>query len=185
MGWTYYNAEHYKNGKIDRKAELDEKFTWSENGRTVTVVKSAMRGSIYYAAVRSQNETNGTDETFAVVCLTHTDSKSYWNFGYKDMDETMGPGEHDCPKGILDLLTPTDSEWANEWRRLCREKIERNRTKKPLPIGTRIEFTRNGKTYTCVKREANHQFRTPWWYVPAENKYYPKKYIPEDYRIIE
>ena len=24
MGWTSYRATHYKNGKVDRKAEMDE-----------------------------------------------------------------------------------------------------------------------------------------------------------------
>jgi hypothetical protein len=36
------------------------------------------------------------------------------------MDETCGPYEKKCPLSILNLLTPTDNEWANEWRKQCR-----------------------------------------------------------------
>ena len=59
------------------------------------------------------------------------------------MDETCGPYNCDCPKAILDLLTPTDSEWANKWRQACRETLA-NKAKpnalNKLPIGTVIKF---------------------------------------------
>lgn len=184
MGWTWYNAGYYKNGKIDRKAEMDEKFNWTEGERKVSVLKSVMRGSVYYAAVRSQNESNGTDKTVAVVCLTSTNMKDYTNFGYKDMDETMGPGPSNCPKSILDLLTPTDSEWANEWRDRCRKNLERNRAKKPLPVGTIIEIEWNGEKRRLERMAPNHQFRRPWWLVLGMSRYIPARYLPKEYTIV-
>ncbi len=36
--------------------------------------------------------------------------KDYFNFSYNDMDESAGPSYYDCPKGILDMLTPTEYE---------------------------------------------------------------------------
>lgn len=45
MGWTGYFATHYKNGKIDKKAELDEMFS-----RNQKILKSQMVGSTYFAA---------------------------------------------------------------------------------------------------------------------------------------
>lgn len=39
----------------------------------------------------------------------------------KVIHETCGPCESKCPNRILNLLSPTDSEWANEWRMRCRE----------------------------------------------------------------
>jgi hypothetical protein len=39
------------------------------------------------------------------------------------MDETMGPNGYNAPARVLDKLTPTDSQFANEWREVCRERI--------------------------------------------------------------
>ena len=133
MGWTGYQATKYKNGQIDRKAECDALF---ENGN---VLKSAMVGSIYYAAVRYKDNKIG-----AVVIRTSVDKGEFY---YKDMDETMNPYYYDCPASILKLLTPTDSEYALEWRKTCAEKQEQNKKKransKKEEIGTQYEVEIN------------------------------------------
>jgi len=63
--------------------------------------------------------------------------KGDYNFGYKDMDETMGPYSYDCPRSILDKLTPTDHEYALKWRRECERRLELNARLKP---GSVVEF---------------------------------------------
>ncbi len=116
MGWTYYQATYYKkDGKIDRRAEYRAEF--GKEPSWAAIVKDSMVGNIYYAAMKSSK----TGEVWALVVLTETDGTE---FGYKDMDETMGPGYCDCPIGILKLLSPTDNEYANEWRRNCYAVIE-------------------------------------------------------------
>ena len=40
---------------------------------------------------------------------------------YKDIDETMMPYCFDCPQKILKQLTPTDNEYAKQWRSLCEQ----------------------------------------------------------------
>ena len=132
MGWTEYHAEHYKKGKVDRKAELDPMYTQEEHdvlldGKTVhypeyKVLKSAMVGSTYYAAVQITNTVEGFSKVRAAVVLTSVDSKRYCNFAYKDMSEDMGPYCYDCPVSILKLLTETDDEVALDWRAKCWEK---------------------------------------------------------------
>ena len=54
------------------------------------------------------------------------------------LDESMGPCEADCPARILDLLTPTDKEYAREWRAHCRANLERRARK--LSDGDRIRL---------------------------------------------
>ena len=190
MGWTGIHAIHYSNGKIDRKAEMDERWTQTEhNGYPeLTVLKSSMVGSVYYAAI--QIKRNGIVESvFGTTALTHVDSKDYFNFAYKDIDESMGPYESNCPKGILDLLTPTDNEYANAWRERCRQNMQKKKDKKTkatLPVGTVIRFTRwDGKTYELEKMAPNYQFCRAWWYHAETNTYYPAKKIPEEFEIIE
>lgn len=139
MGWTSYHAKFYKNGKIDRKKEVESNL----NLDIYEVLKSSMVGSTYYAAVK--NKQNG--KVFAVITMTIVNMKDYYNFSYKIMDETYGVGLYDCPKSILDLLTPTDNEYAIQWRNKCRVRIE-NRKKRlgKLPVGTRVKVMMPYKT---------------------------------------
>lgn len=193
MGWTFYHVPKVWKGTkytIDRKAELDNHFTWSEGPRSVTVLKSSMVGSVYYAAVRSENKTNGTDDVFGLVVLTAVNNRDYYNFGYKDMSEDMGPYNYDCPAGILDLLTYPSNEWASEWREKCRKRnAERNEAKKnglpSLPFGTVIEFTgRDGTKRTVQKMKPNFQFKTAWYQIVGSSLYYPKSRIPNEFTVI-
>ncbi len=50
----------------------------------------------------------------------------------------MGPCEAECPARILDLLTPTDKEYALDWRKRCRANLERRGRK--LSDGDRLRL---------------------------------------------
>lgn len=194
MGWTSYHATHYKNGKVDRKAELDAMYNWEDENRKCEVLRSSMVGSTYYAAVKSFNKTNGYERVCAAICLTSTNSKDYYNFAYKDMDETCGPYKYDCPKGILDLLTPTDSEWANNWREKCREQLDKKRSPNSLsklPEGSVIKVVlpfdtqryRAGSEVTLTKRKWGK--RCKWF---TSNCYFTQglmKQLEEHYEVIK
>ena len=62
MGWTWQQAKHYRRGKIDRKAECDAYFS-GINADCYIVEKSAMIGTVYYAAVRIIGKHNFKDNT--------------------------------------------------------------------------------------------------------------------------
>ena len=98
-----------------------------------SVVKSVMVGSTYYAAVRTPE-----GEVFGVVTLTSIDNSEYFNFSYKDIEESMGPNESRCPDSILNMLSPTGNEWANVWRNKCREYNQRKRVLRRYPAGKTI-----------------------------------------------
>ena len=155
MGWTSYDAPTTYNSKtmrweVDRKAECDKLFNCSmvnDLGK-YEVLKSRMVGSTYYAAVRMTKYATETEseqvQVIAAVVLTSTNIKDYYNFSYKDMDETVGPHESKCPKSILDMLTPTDSEFANAWRQRCYDNIKTNNNPNglaKLPVGSVIKVT--------------------------------------------
>ena len=193
MGWTWYHATHYKNGKIDRKAECDAYFNEGLNAGWYRIEKSALVGTVYYAAIRKLRRfvpgTNGKETeaipeseqtVFGVVFLTGTNVKDYYSFGYKDMDESMCPFYFDCPAGIIKLLSPTDNESANEWRERCRSRAAEKKAAKSdpdslenLPIGSVIKC---GET-ELVKCEPMAQFKRPFWKVKGEWKYFQKKQI--------
>lgn len=160
MGWTEYAATEFKKGRVDRKAECDKIVTWSNETTTSKVLKSSMVGSTYYAAVEYIK--NGERQVYAMVCLTSV--RERYLFAYKDMSEDMGPYKYDCPKSIIDLLTPTDNKYANEWRQKCLDKKKEVKLAK-LPLGTQIEITmpfdtshyRNGEKVVLVKEKSYKQ----------------------------
>ena len=194
MGWTSYHATHYKNGKVNRKAECDAYFTEGLNEGFYRLEKSTMIGSVYYAAVtglKRYNEGKKEDvpkdeqHTFGVVFLTSVDSKDYYNFSYKDMDETCGPFCYDCPESILKLLSPTTCEFAQKWRDGCRKHRKLRKALNDLPVGSVIEIERVDGTKRYVKHAPAFQFKKPFWYNPEGHSYIPNKNIPDGYCVIK
>ena len=195
MGWTSYHATHYKNGSVDRKAECDAYFLEGLNRGHFRVEKSTMVGSVYYAAVTSLTKYIGNNHyeelpigeqyTFAVVFLTVVNNKDYYNFSYKDMDESYGPFYYDCPESILKLVSPTTNECALEWREKCREHNRKRKLLKKLPVGTVIEFEFHGWPKQFVLHAPAYQFTKPFWYSTEARKYIKASQIPDSYRIVE
>ena len=185
LGWISYHVEpiyNYKTRKyvIDRKTECDKLFNCNmvKNLGKYEVLKSRMVGSTYYAAVKMTTYATETDpekvEVIAAIVLTAVESKSYHNFSYKDMDETVGPFKYDCPKSILDMLTPTESERAKKWRKICYDKIETKNDPNSLgklPVGSIIQvvmpvdtlYYKIGDVVTLTKEMNWGSNRTGWY----------------------
>jgi hypothetical protein len=185
MGWTWQCAKFYdRRGSIDRKAECDDLYTWNneETGDKCRVLKSAMVGATWYGACE-RSRPGQEPYVFAGVCLTSVDSREYCNFGYKDMDESMGPCERDCPVSILNLLSHRDDEWALEWREDCRNNAAQKATdrKNPnslqnLPLGAKITVQKRGQNIVLEKGRISNR-KNPVWISRAENVYYPLSHI--------
>lgn len=182
MGWTSTTATHYtESGKIDRKAECDNLYTWETEKRKNDVIKSLMKGNIYYAAVRTTDKDTGNTEVWAAVCLTSTKRNGGFNFGYKSMSESEGPLEDNCPKSILDLLTGTARKYAKEWRERCwnniRNKKSEAKSLASVKIGEIIEFECGGETIRAEKMAPAYQFKTPWFKIVGGFEYIAKARI--------
>lgn len=133
MGFTYLKPSFFKsNGEIDRKAECDAVFLQDGLKKHYRVLKSAMRGSEYYAAIQTLEECVGVEQDgkekwkpiangpiWAAVFITMIDKHGH--FGYKSISETEGPCHWKCPKSILKLLSDTDNRNAIEWRNKCKK----------------------------------------------------------------
>jgi hypothetical protein len=96
-----------------------------------------------YMAGRNPKSSN-PGQIFAIVCLINfcPKDRAGFSFGYKDMDETMVPCQHNCPERILSLLTTIDSEYANGWRQACWDRIARIKARPSIRKGTIIAFQR-------------------------------------------
>ena len=114
MGWLYMES---LGGFAGPRQYLDAQFTYERPGERTRVLRSALVAMhTYYAAVEIVRA-SGERAVIALVCLVRYTPRGRDGhvFGYKDMDESVGPCEAACPAGILDLLTPTDSAYANDW----------------------------------------------------------------------
>jgi hypothetical protein len=143
MGWLTYNRP---------KGETDRDHFQAKMSPGYRIVECATVNSVFYAAVRDND-----GEVSAFVALIHRAPNSYYNFGYKDMDENMGPGACEAPARVLDALTPTEHPYAVEWRKQCRDTIARKAKAKAVKPGTYVELDRpvtfsNGQSVSRFQR---------------------------------
>ena len=142
MGWLFMSRWHM-GGFGTPKAYLDNQCTYPpdpDNGRTngLRVLKSVWSGSAYYAAVEPFDISGTAGEAFAVVCLVRWNPKARHSehFGFKDMDESMGPCEARCPASVLSLLGKPRNDYAAEWRKRCWAWNALTRRPRPKPGDT-------------------------------------------------
>jgi hypothetical protein len=139
MGWLYMQS---LDGHAGPRAYLDAQFTYETEHVRSTVLRSALvRMRTYYAAVE-HIRADSAREVFAIVCLVRYNPRDRdgYIFGYKDMDEGVGPCEAECPIAILDLLTETDKEYALAWRARCRHAAEMRARRPRLRNGWTLVF---------------------------------------------
>lgn len=132
MGWLFMEKPR------NVRAYFEDKFNWETDRAVNRCLDIALKLNACYAAIETVQKESGEREVWAAVYLIRYVRNSFdgMDFGYKDMSEHMGPVQADCPPRILDLLTATDDEYALEWRRSCREALE-----KRMPgIGIKVRF---------------------------------------------
>ena len=133
MGWLYYGRVP---GDIRAEiARLCESATTEPRMRAISIARFGMT---WYAAVeacyatpeaaracsykRAFPPTDDGRYVFGAVFLTQIGG---YGWGYKDLDETMGPVASEAPAAILDRLTPTTAPHALDWRERCRSGCAR------------------------------------------------------------
>ncbi len=165
MGWiTFHETRTAKQYFIDKYKDIP-------NVELLDIAVVGFRTA--YLAVK--DKTKGY--TFAMIYMLHRAPKAYYNFGYKDMSEFAGPGVDDCPKRILDLLTPLDEiakldpdnvgesslEWAKNWRQRVLDNSEakkkRNKSLKNgvLKASEPIEFS-SGNCFQYFTKEGKQLY---------------------------
>jgi len=121
----------------------DGNFDYRAGETVYSEVAHAIVGSTIYVAIK--RDAPGVESSvFGLVVKTSSHPGDRENFCWKFITEDMGPVEANCPKRIIDLLSPTTSEYANEWRTRCldalRIKRERRASASLIQPGVLIEF---------------------------------------------
>lgn len=138
MGWLFQNDPLTHQTPADY---ITRQFSWTDGKRGATVLATATVGNVIYAAIRNFDDEAGTSYVFAGVILFRNSRKD--GFGYKDMCESMGPVECNCPDRIMRLLSPVEQipnpGYSAQWRAaVAARKAERAQRRAGAPAALRI-----------------------------------------------
>ena len=167
MGWLFYTDRRVKT-YADEKAEIARLCTFETDTRKTVLLKASKLGPTWYAALRLTNidgapvedRTYVTDAdgsiTFGAVFLTRYD-EGCW--GYKDMEESVGPVESRAPLSLLALLSELKDpdSYAHAWRQRCRDWAaipdydEGDKIKRQIVTAT--HYRRGGQKRRCYRIE--------------------------------
>jgi len=176
MGWTYTSRSP---GTTDRE------FFSKRFGHPFT--HSASIDGAFYAVIelpaeredRLQPDDRGMVRLAVVILFKRERNPSDgYNFGWKEMDEFMGPRECRCPPKLLALLSPfkpealikppaepddvferhAPAQHAADWRESCRKAAERRTAlvvggRYTLPYPLSFSDGVEGKSYTLIQRQ--------------------------------
>lgn len=147
MGWLF--------GWKTRKELVDHLLT----GNGGVTLKRCFKGNNLWT-VQEYNP-GGAPHPIRFICLylLRGNSKSRDMWGYKDVDESMGPYAHNCPVSYIDFVEAHEKAfgyepagYAREWRANVREYAARAGRK--LAPGTKIRLY--GHDYTVTGRPFDH-----------------------------
>jgi hypothetical protein len=135
MGWTI--------GWGSRK-ELIAHLTRTEENevRVFETLKKFTSGNDLWTVQQATVKATGEKQTFIVLYMMTTGREGW---GYKDVEESMGPYKYSCPLSFLELAPePQRPEGYHDWRAGVRTYHARRNQK--LTVGQEIKLT-NGQTY--------------------------------------
>lgn len=122
MGWLFTQGASRRDiiDDLTRDQSTDEK--------VFRTLRKCFRGNTMYAL----HESGPVGDTRKWLCVYLLQRDANYGWGYKDMDETMGPCYHDCPVSYLDEADPPpEGGYAAEWRAEVRKRAAARAARKP------------------------------------------------------
>jgi hypothetical protein len=122
MGWLYLNACNTRKQLIDYLNKDWEKTT--DDGKLVnhTIERSCVRGSVLWQRCHyTVTEDNKVIQETRYINM-HMMRKDHQDncFGFKSVEETMGPYHVSCPKSYLEGLSEPSNDFSRNWRERVR-----------------------------------------------------------------
>lgn len=146
MGWLF--SERW----LKRK-DLIEHLVENKGG--AKVIKHCCVGNNLWLVMETERRP-GVTIRFVVLCMMqgpHNSGKGYtgsdkdW-WGYKDVDEGMGPYQMSCPESYLTMCTAPENAYAYEWRQRI---YARHRKLRAAVVGAKY-LDRDGSAVEITKR---------------------------------
>jgi hypothetical protein len=134
MGWLI----SHDLTKKEQVAELVKGWSNAEAGTGTRCLDYSVRGNTLFAVMEPiVGGTPQPDDRWIMVCLLRKDRGYGW--GYRDLDESMGPFNYNCPMKFLRMVPKVTCE---EWREGVRQ-WHANRAKVssiPVSVGSVVKF---------------------------------------------
>ena len=164
MGWDF--GEKPQNVK----QYLNDNLTWSTEEYSNRVLDSAIVSMADYYAVCERTYTNGRIEHWMAVSMIRFTRDSMYNFGKKDMTESMLPCITRCPQKLLNMIdelspieTGEDGQsskgYAAKWRLKCRSYHAQRALARTVKHGYKVKFSALEGFYEVVKSGRRTYFR--------------------------
>jgi hypothetical protein len=154
MGWTFMPSH----GR-DRVEIIRGMLTWESDTFANEVIDHAVVGTTVYLLCRRMpkgawepdttyiNDAEGSYRWIAVVLTRKT--RDAYDLGYKEMEESMGPVEAQCPKRIITAASPLrhpdpgiEGNYAARWRQKCLDQAAaKTKRKADLVHGATIRLS--------------------------------------------
>jgi hypothetical protein len=142
MGWTFTPSQGRDRLEIIRPLLDYETDTYAQKvidhavvGTTVYLLVSRAPKAAWEPSTTYVNDSDGSLRWIAVY-LTRKARDAY-DFGYKDLQEDMGPVEAGCPRRIIAAASPlrhpdpaVEGNYAARWRQKCLDRLAAARKRK-------------------------------------------------------
>lgn len=160
MGWTFMNDPQI--GKKELVAHLSSPTYWGSGFR---ILKQSLVGNNLWVAVERTYD-DGTTKRFIALDLLKSGGRDC-GWGYKDLQESMGPCEVNCPLVFFDLVPEPDGEYGRAWREEVRayhaKKKKAATLKGTLTAGEVLPY--GGHEYRLDRPRLSRRGRAAGWMV--------------------
>lgn len=137
MGWTTLPVEFSGRDAKKVKEFFEKEFTSTTvGGHNITVLYQHIRGRVLYQALEYKKD----DDVYVMANIVLF-SITKGELSFKDMLESAGPNKSQANRTLLNLLTPTDSKYAIDWRKRCEDNLATKPRK--YEDGDIIEFAKD------------------------------------------
>jgi hypothetical protein len=162
LGWLIYSRP-----PANVQDEINRICTFETDTQSATPIKACRVGAVWYVAVQTKMKHGApppddyqVDDlgqfTFAAIIKTRRDRDGW---GYRAIEEVAGPPYSLAPRYLIEMLSPTKSDWANAWRDRCLVNVaHRSRQLNDgdiIALTTPMQFTdgRKRSTFKVIKEK--------------------------------
>jgi hypothetical protein len=124
MGWTFTPGLERSALQYFIRNTIEKQETENMIFETIAHCR---RGTNLWTVMQSTNKKTNEIVKFVVLYLLSWNKENGW--GYKDIDEGMGPCEINCPISYLNMTEDQKhNQYSTEWRKRVREYYDNKRT---------------------------------------------------------
>lgn len=121
MGWTY-TLDASRSDLVEERVR-----PWSNDRVRAVCLRHALRGNVLWTVWELTDIADGRTERFIGCDVFVKSPDGCW--GYKDMEESMGPCYYSCPLEYLAIVPPSNETWRERVRAYHARRKARRRSR--------------------------------------------------------